>query len=138
MASRAGPKERVLIEQVRLFLDSQEYDHLTNFVLTPALQFEEPIIDLGVGKLDLLTDICDENVIGSSVENVLKKIQSEKNKSPIYYDEGKHWWSIGGIEVRDFSFTYIKAQCIPTVQASGLLTSKKVYRGPVSLINCFD
>ena len=126
MFSRAGPKERIIVEQIRLFLDSNKYDHLTNFVLTPSLQFQEPIIELGIGKFDALIELCEQSTRGSSVEDILKKIQSEKDKSPIYYDQGKHWWSISGVEVRDFNFTIIKAHCIPTAQSLGIFKSNKV------------
>ena len=48
MSGRRPPKQRVVIEELRFFLDQNYKDEFTNFQLTENLKFEQPIPDIMV------------------------------------------------------------------------------------------
>ena len=127
MATCRHPKERVIIEEIRFFLDPNYREVFTNFDLTPDLKFDQPIPDISIEKNDLLVAICGDDVRGWSVKKVQTRIQQQKQLAPTRYEKGP-WYSMGTIEVTDFSLTCIRSKGVHQAIANNLLDKKKVIR----------
>ena len=125
MATRRAPKERVIIEEIRFFLDPNYKEVFTSFDLTSDLKFDQPIPDISIEKNDLLVAICGEDVRGWSIEKIRTRIQKQKQLAPTRYEEGP-WYSMGNIEVTDFSLTCIRSRSVNQAIANNLLDKKKV------------
>ena len=111
--------------ELRYFLDGIYRDEFTNFVLTPELKFAQPIPDIEIEKDDCLVGVCGDDVRGWSVERVQRRIQQQKGFAPHRFDPGP-WYSMGEIEVTDFSLTYIKNTSVRQAAADNLFDRKKV------------
>ena len=85
MATRRAPKERVIIEEIRFFLDPNYKEVFTSFDLTSDLKFDQPIPDISIEKNDLLVGICGEDVRGWSIEKIRTRIQKQKQLAPTQY-----------------------------------------------------
>ena len=67
MSGRRPPKQRVIIEELRFFLDQNYKDEFTNFQLTENLKFEQPIPDIMVIWCPWF-QFCFNNIFPSDIE----------------------------------------------------------------------
>ena len=125
-SSRKGPKERIVIEELRFFRDQNYWSEFTNLKLDPELQLLEPIPEIGLEAGDLIVGICDHgNICGWTPDQVYSEIEKQGKRSSLDFKKVP-WYLPETLEATDFSLTYIKKNSVTQAKETGLLSQKKV------------